>query len=484
MWEEHWDKSDRAYVSYDVDVGGDQYLSIKGSFLSDRSGPYEWLLSCPIDTLSYNYLWIDGEAKTCSPQGLMNEDGQRVYSCALEMTSGYRYSFYLTTPAGLSSGYIWLALYDSDSNTREYFGKENCEQCNVSGCVDLIFGRNSCPTISLRSTGLPWDTRTPAPSGSISPIPIPSISVSPNEMPTPVGCSVPGVYVSKHSNIWDEQWIKTERAYVSYDLGAGGDQYLSIKGSFLSDRSGSYEWLLSCPIIALSYSYFWIDDEPRLFVQHEDEDEQRIYSFSLDMVSGYRYSFYLTTSSHISSGYMWLALYDSHSKTREYFGKANCEQCNVSGCTDLTFDRISCPTINLRATGLPWETRSPTGSVDAVPGAAESSSASNTAVIVLAVIVVVLVAAGICVGIVWYVRHKGGASISDGEAGNDTGKEDHGLTKKDADSRDAKGQKDSPNGQSKEHGEEAKHEAVDGQLYHDFEASAQLGPNLGEDPFI
>jgi hypothetical protein len=43
-------------------------------------------------------------------------------------------------------------LADENDNP-EYFGSDNCELCNVSGCIDTTHNRDDCPVLSDRAEG-------------------------------------------------------------------------------------------------------------------------------------------------------------------------------------------------------------------------------------------------------------------------------------------------------------------------------------------
>jgi hypothetical protein len=257
---------------------------------------------------------------------------------------------------------VWLALGSSGSD-REYFESSNCDLCNETGCVDENYTRDDCPEIDIRATALRWETHSPSPtrsrSRSYSRSRSPSCTRSPSMTPlpsvTPASCGVPGVYVSKHTSYGQETWVQSSRAFVEAD-NSEDYQFLSIKGSYLSGRTGSYSWLLNHPV---GY-YFWLDGSLVSFSSiwgYEDGqyiDEREVYLYS-----GYRYSFYVTTyDSYYSHGYIWLALYNSASG-REYLGSSNCDLCNVSGCIDLDYVRGYCPEVTPHATPVLWETRTP-----------------------------------------------------------------------------------------------------------------------------
>jgi hypothetical protein len=249
----------------------------------------------------------------------------------LSLTSGYRYSYWVYTT--VVSEWAELALNYSYDGSQQMDAASLSDSCYFSGCSD----RNQ-----ERPCSLPLPTPRPT--------------------ATPYGCSAPGVYVSKRSTLWDEYWVQTNRANVSVDRSLNVSQYLSIRGSFISDRNGSYSWLFSSP----SRLYLWLDGSS-ISSSLDDwakEDNQAIFRYNMTMDSGNRYSFYATTMERNERGFIWLALMESNSslEKREHFGSSNCELCNVSGCVDLSYTRDDCPAIDERPTELPWETRTPTES--------------------------------------------------------------------------------------------------------------------------
>jgi hypothetical protein len=348
---ENWIQTNRAYVEVDESLGLSQYFSMKGSYISDRTGTYWWLYSIPEDYVEF---YIDDYSYGFSSWD--EESDQVVLYRSLYMHGGYRYSFYVTTYDYFSSGFMWLALHDPVFSTREYFGSENCEMCNASGCADMRYERDSgCPAVSLRPTVPIWETRSPSPSAT--------------PKATPVGCGRPGVYVSRHTSYGAENWVETDHAFVEVDESQNAYQYLSIKGSYLSDRTGFFYWLFSQPYYSYYYSeYSFIVDGGEYWNSmsyYGQEDDQYITSVWLYMVSGYRYSFYVRTTGSYSSAFLWLALLDyygylNYGYDREYFGSENCEMCNASGCVDITYNSdLGCPDVSLRPTVPLWATRSP-----------------------------------------------------------------------------------------------------------------------------
>jgi uncharacterized membrane protein YgcG len=187
---------------------------------------------------------------------------------------------------------------------------------------------------------------------------MPTIDV-PSSIPvaasTPYSCGIPGVYVSRHSSYGQENWVASSYAYVEVNASQGNSQYLSLKGSFLSDRDEYWFWFLSLP--NHTNFHFYLDGDSIVEDWNETDDQYQCF-FWKSLENGFRYSFYVTTNSSYSSGYIWMRFFNYYDNYWEDLGSGNCELCNYSGCIDTSYIRDSCPVIDVRATQPPLGIRS------------------------------------------------------------------------------------------------------------------------------
>jgi hypothetical protein len=264
-----------------------------------------------------------------------HENGQDINYYTLNMYAGYRYSFYVTTYYSYDSGFLWLALSDSDDN-REYFGVDNCELCNWSGCVDMAYDRTDCPGPSPTPTLSPASTATPPRTFSPNPTPSPSS--------TPYSCGISGVLYSIHSEPAEENWVESDYASVYF---YGLSSYVSIKGSYLCQSSGDYKWSIY-PSEFYENWYLMLDGEKGCSDScvlafdnaYDFSLSSPYYYYNGSLISGYRYPFYFSTTMR-SSFFISVDIYleDQSSNNIILLGTQNTERCNTSYCNDLSASR-------------------------------------------------------------------------------------------------------------------------------------------------
>jgi hypothetical protein len=258
------------------------------------------------------------------------EDDQFIYCYDLFMYAGYRYAFYVTTEYPEYSGFMWLALRDSSS--WEHFGSDNCELCNWTGCVAMGYERDECPGPSATQSAYPTETCSPQKTPTLSASPVPS--------PTPYLCGISGILYSKHSSLWNENWIESQYANVSAD---SSSEYLSIKGSYKCESSGSYIWYVDPGNFGDSW-YFVLDGETGCFnysscdFYFTSDYNSSFHYYEQYLNQGYRYPFYFYTTRDASATSVTLDLEDA-SENRAVLGSANTERCNTSYCNDVSASR-------------------------------------------------------------------------------------------------------------------------------------------------
>jgi preprotein translocase subunit SecG len=323
---ENWVNSSRAYIEVDESLGYGQYLSIKGSYLSDQTRSCYWLLSHPNYSSFYDFR-LDGYYVYSEFEWNWKlEDGQYIDARREDMFSGWRYSFYVRTEWWDNSGWLWLALEPVDGTSgREYFGSDNCDLCDTGGgCIDTDSNRyEGCPQPTPRLTPHIWETGSPRP--------------TPTARATPLSSGVAGVLISRHSEPFDEEWSEASSASVSIDTETA--QYISIKGSYLCTADGSYTLVVYTGTFGDDWFLIW-DDWFYYPYEFEFDYSGQFYYLSIDFTSGWRYPFYFSTREADHSTSVSIALQDT-SGNLNVLSSANTETSNTSYCNNVTASRRS-----------------------------------------------------------------------------------------------------------------------------------------------